>query len=137
MNSHKTLSLNERCALAMEGRKNGYNCAQSVVAAFPDVLSLPLDVALRLTCGFGAGFGGLQKMCGVVSAMTLLEGIKCENGVMGKAGVYKVVRDLSNEFKDACGSLDCADLKSPESGMSCNEVIIKGVEIFHNYLNSK
>lgn len=137
MNSDKNLTYQQRVDLAMAGRKKGYNCAQALVSAFPDVLQLPLEVALRLSCGFGSGFGGMKKVCGVMSGMTILEGFRAEDGIMGKAGVYRVVRELGDEFYDACGSLECHELKTPGAAMSCNEIIAKGIELYHNYLNNK
>ncbi len=137
MKSDKNLTYDQRVEMAMEGRRKGYNCAQALVAAFPDVLQLPLDVALRLSCGFGSGFGGMKKVCGVMSGMTILEGFRAEDGLMGKAGVYKVVRELGNDFYEACGSLECQELKTPGAQMSCNDIIAKGIELYHDYLNAK
>ena len=120
MGNDKQLTVEERIDMAMEGRRKGFNCAQAVVTAFPDVLHLPMDVALRLSCGFGSGYGGMQKMCGVMSAMTLLEGIRYENATMQKAGVYKVIRNLGNDFKEAVGSLECKEIKEADHAIPCN-----------------
>lgn len=130
------MTYEERLALAMEGRRKGYNCSQAVVTAFPDVLNLPQDVALRLTCGFGSGLGGLQKVCGVLTAMAMLEGLETDDGIAGKAGVYKVVRSFGEQFRQACGALDCRDLKDPSSPAACNEIIAQGIRIYHDYLHS-
>lgn len=132
-----TLDIDKRIQLAMEGRKKGYNCAQAVVTAFPDVLQLPQDVALRLACGFGGGFGGMQRVCGVLSAMTILEGFSAEDAVKGKPAVYKVVKHLGEEFEKACGSVECRELKAPGTGMPCNDIIENGIRIYHDYLLSK
>lgn len=131
------ISCEERVAIAMEGRKKGYNCAQAVVTAFPDVLELPREVALRLSCGFGSGMGGMQKVCGVLSAMAILEGFRCEDGVMGKAGVYKVVRRLGEDFATMFGSTDCIELKSPVNNVPCDELIARGIKLYHDYLHSR
>lgn len=133
----KNISLQQRRAIAAEGRRNGYNCTQAVAAAFPDVMQLPSDVVLRLSTGFGGGFGGMQKVCGVMSAMTMLEGFRHTDGVKGKAEVYKAVRNLGDRFRNACGSLDCAELKKPGAAISCNEIIDRGIEIYHNHLAGK
>ena len=37
--------------------KQGYNCAQSVFAAFCDVTGIDFETAIKLTSGFGAGMG--------------------------------------------------------------------------------
>ena len=38
----------------------GYNCSQSVVAAFAPQLGLTEETALRLSAGFGAGIGRMR-----------------------------------------------------------------------------
>ncbi len=38
----------------------GYNCSQSVVAAFAPQLGLTEELALRLSSGFGAGIGRMR-----------------------------------------------------------------------------
>ena len=42
----------------------GYNCSQSVVAAFAPQLGLTEETALRLSAGFGAGIGRMREVCG-------------------------------------------------------------------------
>lgn len=42
----------------------GYNCSQSVVAAFAPQLGLTEELALRLSSGFGAGIGRMREVCG-------------------------------------------------------------------------
>lgn len=137
MEIDQNITFEERKALAMEGRRKGYNCAQAVVAAFPDVLHLPMETALRLSLGFGNGFGGMQHVCGVMSAMTLLEGVRFEDHSMARAGVYKVVRSLGDNFKEAFGSLQCCDIKSLDPPVPCNEVITRGIRIYHDFLEKQ
>ena len=40
--------------------KQGYNCAQSVFAAFCDVTGIDFETAIKLASGFGAGMGGMR-----------------------------------------------------------------------------
>lgn len=133
----KNISIDERIEIAMQCRRNGYNCAQSTVAAFSDVLQLPQDVTVKISCGFGAGFGGLQRVCGVMSAITMLEGTQADDAVAHKASVYKAVKQLGEKFENACGSLECRELKAPGAVMPCDEIIKTGIRIYHDYLNSK
>ena len=135
MEKGKNLSFDERKSIALEGRKKGYNCAQAVVSAFPDVLHLPMDMALKISCGFGSG--GVQKTCGVMSALTLLEGARYDGSVASKAAMFKDIRSLGSEFKDSFGSLECAPIKQSPLRPSCNEVIIKGIEIYHAFLSKQ
>ena len=40
----------------------GYNCSQSVVAAFAPQLGLSEEMALRMSAGFGAGIGRMLSL---------------------------------------------------------------------------
>ena len=46
--------------------RQGYNCAQSVFAAFADLLDMEESYALRLASSFGGGVGRLREICGAV-----------------------------------------------------------------------
>ena len=50
----------------------GYNCSQSVFAAFADIIGLTTEQAAKLASLFGAGFGKMREVCGAVSGMTML-----------------------------------------------------------------
>ena len=54
----------------------GYNCSQSVVAAFAPQLGLTEEMALRLSAGFGAGIGRMREVCrafcGVVTVLSMV-----------------------------------------------------------------
>ena len=45
----------------------GYNCAQSVVLSFQDVLSADNETIVNIASGFGGGMGRLQKTCGALT----------------------------------------------------------------------
>ena len=62
-----------RADRAEELFRQGYNCGQSVFAAFADVLGLTVEEAAKIASPFGAGFGKLREVCGAVSGMTLSE----------------------------------------------------------------
>ena len=55
----------DRCAIAYEYHKAGYNCAQSVAGAFEDLAGLTKEQLMALAGGFGGGVGG---SCAVLSA---------------------------------------------------------------------
>lgn len=132
------MTLENRIESAFELRAKGYNCAQCVVCAFPDIIELPQLKALQLSCGLGGGVGGMQQTCGVVSAMAMLEGNLFPGEPTDKAAVYKSVRLLAEEFAATtpCGSTICATLKG-ESGIPCNQLIKSGIEIFHRHLENR
>lgn len=94
--------------------KEGYNCAQAVVAAFSDLYGIDEETALRLSCSFGAGIGRMREVCGAVSGMAIIAGL--ENGVVdgkdvkGKKDNYDLVNVLVDEFKKTNGTIICREL---------------------------
>lgn len=52
-----------RCELAYQYHKKGYNCAQSVLMSFQDVAGLSEKQCLAIASGFGAG-AGTGELCG-------------------------------------------------------------------------
>lgn len=104
----------ERVKRAVELFKSGFNCSQSVVAAFADMYGFTEEQALRMSASFGGGIGRMRQTCGAACGMFLLAGL--EKGAVdgkdreGKAANYALVQELAEEFKRRNGSLVCAEL---------------------------
>jgi len=92
----------------------GFNCSQSVVAAFADLYGYTEEQALRMSAGFGAGIGRMRLSCGAFNALALLAGLDCGSTTAGdregKSYNYKIVQQLAAQFREAHGSLICAEL---------------------------
>ena len=108
---------------ATRGRDNfltGLNCAQSVVAAFADLLpDADLDTAMRMAASFGGGMGRLRLTCGAVSGLAMLAGLECgaaTGDLDARARNYALVQQLAAEFKAENDSLLCAELLGLRSG---------------------
>lgn len=93
---------------------SGFNCCQSVFAAYADLFGMEKEEALKLTSPMGAGIGRMREVCGTVSAMALLSGLADGNidpeDETKKTAVYERVREMSDEFADANGSIICREL---------------------------
>lgn len=113
--------MKDRVEKAVELFKSGYNCSQSVVAAFADMYGFTQEQALRMSASFGGGIGRMRQTCGAACGMFLLAGL--EKGAVdgkdreGKAANYALVQQLAEEFRKRNGSMICAELlglKKPE-----------------------
>lgn len=108
--------------------KEGFNCSQSVVAAFADKYGFTHEQALRMSASFGGGIGRMRETCGAACGLFLLAGL--ETGATegsdsdGKAANYALVQELAEEFKKRNGALRCADLL----GLSKTEPIVSTPE---------
>ncbi len=106
--------MEDRIELAVSLFKEGYNCSQSVVAAFADMYGFTREQALRMSASFGGGIGRMRQTCGAACGLFLVAGLEtgCTEGSNreGKETNYKLVQQLAEEFKQRNGSLICAQL---------------------------
>lgn len=118
----------DRVALAVELFKEGFNCSQSVVAAFADMYGFSREQALHISASFGGGIGRMRETCGAACGLFLLAGLeKCAtegSDREGKAANYALVQELAEEFKRRNGALRCADLL----GLSKKEPVVSTPE---------
>ena len=148
-----------RIQRAVELFKSGYNCSQSVVAAFADLYGFAEEQALRMSASFGGGIGRMRQTCGAACGMFLLAGldtgaVDAEDRV-GKSHNYEVVQQLAEKFRAENGSLICAELlglsttaahrdtqAEPRTDLyykkrPCVEMVETAARIFANYLKEK
>ena len=106
--------MEERIEKAVSLFKEGYNCSQSVVAAFADMYGFSIEQALKMSASFGGGIGRMRQTCGAACGLFMLAGLEtgCIEGKdrEGKENNYKMVQALAEEFKKRNGSLVCAEL---------------------------
>ena len=67
-------SKEDRAAQALDYFHQGYNCSQSVFAAFADVCGLTEETALKLSSPLGAGIGRMREVCGAFCGLSMLAG---------------------------------------------------------------
>lgn len=100
--------------LAVTKFTEGYNCAQSVLFAFCDDRGLDKDKAFKIACGFGAGMGRKQKVCGAVTGGIMVIGTKYGRGVNDAKSAtettYTKTRELMDRFAERHGSVVCRSL---------------------------
>jgi C_GCAxxG_C_C family probable redox protein len=116
--------MKKRCDIAVEKFLSGYNCAQSVLYSFCDVLQFDRDTALRLASGFGVGMGRHQEVCGAVSGGIIAIGLRHGRGEgqdrTATEETYRKVRELMARFESRHGTRLCrtllngCDLTTPE-----------------------
>lgn len=106
--------------IAIDNFKKGYNCAQSVVVAYCDVLGMESDFAAKMASSFGGGMGRMREVCGAVSGMLmvagLLYGYETPGDDVSKKAHYQLVQSLAGKFREREGSIVCREiLKNPPS----------------------
>ncbi len=110
----------ERIEKSVELFKEGFNCSQSVVAAFADKYGFTKEQALKISASFGGGIGRMRETCGAACGMFILAGLETGSTVGsdkdGKKNNYEFVQQLAEEFKRRNGALKCSDLLKLSAG---------------------
>ena len=94
----------------------GYSCSQAVFGAFAPELGIEHEQAMKLASSFGGGLGGARELCGAVSGMLMVAGLKWGYGQAGDLAVktkhYQRTRELLDGFKAVHGTTVCRELLS-------------------------
>ncbi len=107
----------------------GYNCSQSVVAAFAPQLGLTEEMALRLSAGFGAGIGRMREVCGAFcGVVTVLSMVYADpTDPKDKSRMYALVQEAAEQYRSRNGgSIICRELlakagAAPAGGTAAEE----------------
>lgn len=150
----KEMIFGERAQAAERNFRSGYNCAQSTVLAFADLVPIDRDVLARLASSFGGGMGRLREVCGAVTGMFMIAGMLCgyetpESGPI-KADHYARIQQLAAAFEAQFGTILCRDLLGRGPGKEepvpearteayyqsrpCGRAIRTAVQILQEYL---
>lgn len=103
-----------RREMAEENFMKGYNCAQSLVLTFADLLPYDQETLAKLASSFGGGLARLREVCGAVSGMGMVLGFLYgyegpETGDI-KMQHYARVQECALKFEEKHGSLVCREL---------------------------
>ena len=107
----------------------GYNCSQSVMAAFAPQLGLTEETALRLSAGFGAGIGRMREVCGAFcGVVTVLSMVYADpTDPKDKSRMYALVQQAAEQSRARNGgSIICRELlakagAAPAGGTAAEE----------------
>lgn len=105
-----------KAKLAGELFLRGYNCSQSVIAAWAEDIGLDRDTALRISSGFGGGMGRLREVCGSVSGAFMVLSYKYgytdASDTAAKTELYKLIQAFAARFKEEnrFDSIVCRDM---------------------------
>ena len=145
----------ERVERAYAYHQKGFNCCQSVAAAFSDLTALSEQELFNICGGFGGGAGS-GELCGAISGAIIMLGLLTPVDVSDPVGSKKRTVSLSKEFQkrfaERFGFLRCHDLLKNEAGSTenisasigslkltkhCDVMIVTAVEILEEMLREK
>ncbi len=132
---------------AMALHRQGYNCAQSVVLAYEDLLPLDQETLTKLSSSFGGGIGGMREVCGAVSGMAMVLGFLYGNADpvdrAAKGEHNARIQELAGKFRERNGEIVCKRLLGlePVPGKElkkrpCGEYVGDAAEFLEEYISA-
>ncbi len=123
----------DRKEKAHELFRSGFNCSQAVLSVFADELEMDIDVALKISTGFGGGFRRADK-CGAVSGAIMAIGLKhghcIEGDAASKSTAYEMTTAVQEKFEAQFGSTICRELLGYDLSCDADRAVIEANDLF-------
>lgn len=104
----------QREILSSEMFRSGFHCSQVVVSFYAEQFGLNRETALKLSCPFGGGLGGLGRTCGAVTGGLIVLGLKhgysSATEVDRKELVRRKARQFIERFEEKFQTSGCNEL---------------------------
>ncbi|MBR3712221.1 MAG: C_GCAxxG_C_C family protein [Bacteroidales bacterium] len=115
INTNIPLSPTSRQQSATNFFLQGFNCCQSVLLAFSDILKVDQETLKTIASGFGGGMGRLREVCGAFSGMVMMAGFispAADPSIKeDRTKNYALVQQFAEKFKELNGgSIVCREL---------------------------
>ena len=127
------IRLDNKSEKALTYFENGFNCSQSVFAAFATNYGMSEELALKVATQFG---GGARKgeMCGAVTGALMVLGLEFGHYHIGaleeKANAYSKAEEFMNRFIEMQGTVVCRDLLGYDVSKAEDMAKIKELDLF-------
>lgn len=132
--------------------QEGFNCSQSVLAAWCGRFGLEEETALKMAGGLGGGIGRTGGICGALTGAILVLGLRYGTAdpkdKNTKYDLYRKTQTLMEQFKANADSLYCRQLlgfdlstpeglaasKRPGAFEECPQFVRLAAELLENFL---
>lgn len=131
---------------AIELFNEKYNCAQSIMLAYCDLVDINEDIAFRISSGFEGGIAKLGKTCGTLNASVMLlslrHGETTKLDVDSKMKRRNIIRDFVNEFaKSHNKGINCVEILKEENDKTytmhsekCKDIVSEVCDLLDKYM---
>ena len=143
------MTTRERCESAIRYRKNGANCAQSLLAAFADVMGITEAQAMAMGAGLGGGSSDAAAVLRALNAPVLILGCACPEMAGSKAKAAEITKEFQRRFTEQFRHLNCRELLAEKelqstdtalelaAGDHCGLLIVSAAEILCGMIGEK
>ena len=146
--------MKSRVLEAANHHKNGYNCSQSVICTYADLLGIDEVTAFRVSEGFGLGIAKEYRTCGSVCAMILAAGLKNSDANLekpaSKLDTFAIGHAMIDKFEEMNTTSICKLLRGTDGitdrirscrgcVMDCAQIIEETLfpDVFEKYTGPK
>jgi C_GCAxxG_C_C family probable redox protein len=89
----------------------GFNCSQSVFAAYAAQLGIDDEAALKLASPFGGGVAHQGNVCGAVTGALMVLGLARGSATVDKKDeTYRMAEEFIKRFQERHGTILCREL---------------------------
>lgn len=114
---------------------HGYNCAQSVFAAYAPTLGMDEQTAARVAAAFGGGIARTGGICGALSGALMVIGLRhgatSPEDQVAKQHCYEVAQELIRRFNQEQGATCCRDILGLDFGTPEGQAAAKARDVHH------
>lgn len=120
----------------------GYTCSKAVFCAYAQDMGIDELTACRIMEGFGGGMGGMQEVCGALTAATAIISYYSSKGVpdhgVTRQKVYDKVCQAAKIFRKEYGGITCREILHDEcpKAFQCGMKVKDAVLIINQILNN-
>lgn len=135
--------MEKRVTQALKNYGSGYTCAQAVLCAYAEDMGLDMETAYRMLEGFGGGFGGMQEVCGALSAaFAVISYYSSDGKIEGgrtKPETYARIREAAEYFREQYGSIVCHEVLggAKPQPFKCGAKVKLAAEIVEKLINNE
>lgn len=135
MRKGSKVTMDSRKEIAVQKRKQGYNCAQAIACTYADYTGVDEEKLYQATQAFGGGMGTMEGTCGAITGACTVLGMYHGTNRME---TLKGGRKIMNQFLQQNQSVICKELKGVETGKvlrSCEDCVRDACEILEELIN--
>jgi C_GCAxxG_C_C family probable redox protein len=113
----------------LEIRKEGYNCAESILKAFNEETGADIPVSIASPFGSGMAVG---STCGAITGTLMAIGTLKGRNTSDEANESRIItKELITRVREKYGTIECIELK--KRGITCDEIIKYAYDILSEY----
>lgn len=126
---------------SIQNYAKGYTCSQAVLCTYADEMGIEKHTAYKISEGFGGGCGGMQEICGALTAAFAIISFHNSDGKLAGGNstrnTYLKIKEASALFEKEFGDIICRNILEgiKSCGRHCGKKVRVATEIVNQILD--